>query len=183
MSCNDVASVLDTHRAARLTPAERAKIDAHLAACTDCSAAWQAQNELLALRVPPLPSALLERALLASRLPQSAPARRARLGMVAGAVLLAGAAAAAVVVSMTREDSVSVPTPAPAPVELSDTPVKPSVAVDELLKQVEVIGVAPAGDGVTQVELVETALSIAPIVRRPPDYPLDALAKRLAGNV
>ena len=35
----------------------------------------------------------------------------------------------------------------------------------------------------TSVELVETALSIAPIVRRPPDYPLDALAKRLAGNV
>ena len=36
MSCNDVASVLDTHRTARLAPAERAKIDAHLAACPDC---------------------------------------------------------------------------------------------------------------------------------------------------
>ena len=50
MSCNDIASVLDTHRATRLAPAERAKIDAHLAACADCSAAWHAQGELLALR-------------------------------------------------------------------------------------------------------------------------------------
>jgi TonB family protein len=42
---------------------------------------------------------------------------------------------------------------------------------------------APQGDGVTSVELVETALSIAPLVRRPPDYPLDALKARLEGSV
>ena len=35
----------------------------------------------------------------------------------------------------------------------------------------------------TSVELVETALSIAPIVRRPPDYPPDALKQRLGGHV
>ena len=106
MSCNDIASILDTHRSARLAPAERARVDAHLAACADCTAAWHAQNELLALRVPAMPATLLERALLASRLPQSAPARRARLPVIVGSVLLAGAAAAAVtIVSMTREPS------------------------------------------------------------------------------
>src|SRR6186997_2221562 len=103
MSCNDIASVLDTHRAALLGPAERAKVDAHLAACADCSAAWHAQSELLALRVPPMQSTLLERALLASRLPQSAPARRARMPLIVGSALLAGAAAAAVTMSVLRE--------------------------------------------------------------------------------
>ena len=51
MSCNDIASVLDTHRTARLAPADRAKIDAHLTVCADCSAAWHAHSELLALQV------------------------------------------------------------------------------------------------------------------------------------
>src|SRR5262247_1073271 len=115
MSCNDVASVLASHRTTLLKPAERAQIDAHVGSCADCSAAWHAQAELLALRVPPLPSTLLERALLASRLPQSAPARRARLPVIVGTALLAGAAAAAVTVSMLREQSE--PTESPPPVE------------------------------------------------------------------
>ncbi len=180
MSCNDIASVLDTHRATRLAPAERAKIDAHLAACADCSAAWHAQSELLALRVPATPAALLERALLASRLPQSAPARRARAPIVAGAILLAGAAAAAVtIVSMTREQPV--PTVSSPPVEQRDTPATPTV--DEHVVEVEAAPATPQGDGVTQVELVETALAIAPLVRRPPDYPPEALKQRLGGDV
>jgi TonB family protein len=181
MSCNEVASVLDNHRIALLKPSERAAIDAHLASCEDCSAAWRATAELSALRVPAMPATLLERALLASRLPQSAPARRARSAVVAGAVLLAGAAAAAVaVVSMTREESS--PATSSAPVEQSDTPATPA-AVDERVVEAEVAPAAPQGDGVTSVELVETALSIAPIVRRPPDYPLEALKQRLAGHV
>ena len=95
MSCNDIASILDTHRTARLTPAERAVVDAHLLACTDCAAAWHGHSELLALRVPAMPAALLERALLASRSPRSAEPRRARMGLVIGSALLAGAALAA----------------------------------------------------------------------------------------
>jgi TonB family protein len=180
MSCNEIASILGNHRSTRLAPAERAQVDAHLTACADCSAAWHAQNELLALRVPPMPSSLLERALLASRLPQSAPARRARLPVVIGTALLAGAAAAAVTVSMMREQPVS--TVSSPPVEQSDTPAAPT-AVDERVIEVEVAPATPQGDGVTQVELVETALSIAPIVRRPPDYPIEALKQRLAGHV
>src|SRR5262245_41103313 len=121
MSCNDVASILANHRTARLAPAERMKIDAHLAACADCSAAWNAQRELGGRRVPPTPTALLERALLASRLPQSAPARRARLPVIVGAALLAGAAAAALTVSTLREQQPE-PTASAPPVEQSDTP-------------------------------------------------------------
>jgi TonB family protein len=100
--------------------------------------------------------------------------------VVAGAVLLAGAAAAAVaVVSMTREDTA--PATSSAPVEQSNTPAPPA-AVDEQVVDVEAAAAAPEADGVTSVELVETALSIAPIVRRPPDYPLEALKERLAGH-
>jgi len=180
MSCTDVASVLDSHRMARLAPAERADVDAHLATCADCSVAWHAQAELLALPVPPLPATLLERALLASRLPQSAPARRARLSIVVGSVVLAGmAAAAATYVSMRDE---------PAPVA-STTEMSPPVAAamvtgpapDE--PPTAAAPSAPQGDGVTSVELVETGLDFLPMVVANPDYPPRALSERLAGYV
>src|SRR5687768_1345370 len=136
MSCNDISSILDTHRSARLAPAERSRVDAHLAACMDCTAAWDAQSELLALRVPPVPATLLERALLASRLPQSATPRRARLPVVIGSVLLAGAAAAAVtIVSMTREQTAA--TVPPKAAEPSDEPLVPAAAPDELVTQAD----------------------------------------------
>src|SRR6186997_271650 len=182
MSCNDISSVLDTHRSERLAPAERAKIDAHLAVCADCAAAWHAHSELLALRVPPVPSTLLERALLASRLPQSAPARRARMPLVVGSALLAGAAAAAVtVVSMTRETSVSIASS--PPVEQTFTPAAPNATVDEPAKQGDDARTAPQGDGVTSVELVEVALGVQPVVRKSPDYPPDALKAGIEGHV
>jgi TonB family protein len=182
MSCNDVSSVLDTHRASLLKPAERARIDAHLATCGDCAAAWHAQGELLALRVPPVPSTLLERALLASRLPQSAPARRARMPLVVGAALLTGAAAAAVTMSVLRDESAA-PTLSSPQVEQTAAPETPDATVDEPAAQVGGARAAPQGDGATSVELVETALSIAPLVRRPPDYPPEALKQGLEGNV
>jgi TonB family protein len=181
MSCNDVASVLDDHRIAQLKPAERAKIDAHLGSCADCSAAWQATSELLELRIPAMPPTLLERALLASRLPQSARSRRARMPIIVGGALLAGAAAAAVTMSALREQSV--PIASSPSVEQPAAPAAPEAPVDEPVTPVENTPAAPQGDGVTSVELVETALSIAPLVRRPPDYPPEALAQRLEGWV
>ncbi len=181
MSCNDIASVLDTHRSARLAPAERAQIDVHLAGCADCAAAWAAHSELLALRVPAMPATLLERALLASRLPQSAPARRARMPVVVGSVLLAGAAAAAVTMSMMREQPA--PTVSSPQIEQTAAPAAPNATVDEPVTPIDEAQAEPQGDGVTSVELVETALSIAPLVRRPPDYPVEALEQRLGGDV
>jgi TonB family protein len=182
MSCNDVASVLDTHRSAQLAPAERAEVSAHLATCVDCAAAWAAQAELLALRVPAVPTTLLERALLASRLPQSAPARRARMPVIVGGILLAGAAAAAVtIVTMTRSPSGQ--SASSAEVELPATLGLPLPTAAERVPAVGDQEAAPTGDGVTSVELVETALSVAPIVRHPPDYPVEALEERLGGHV
>src|SRR5688572_24141577 len=181
MSCNDIASVLDTHRATRLAPAERARVDAHLSACADCSAAWYAHSELLALRVPPVPATLLERALLASRVPQHAPARRARISIVVGSAMLAGAAAAAVTIfSLTTSGTFAPITNPPAGEE--QAPTRNAMPV-EVVEDAATPTDAPSGDGVTSVELVETALSIAPIVRHPPDYPAEALKQRLGGHV
>ena len=102
MNCNDVAAILDSHRNARLTPAERATVDEHCSACEDCDAAWHAHSELLALRVPAMSSTLPERALRASRLLPVAQSRRAWRPIALGATLLAGAALAGVaIVSLT----------------------------------------------------------------------------------
>ncbi len=179
MSCNDIASILDTHRSARLAGAERAGVDAHLAVCTDCTAAWDAQRELLALRVPPVPATLLERALLASRLPQSAPPRRARLAVVVGSVLLAGAALASLtIVSLTRSPSANLP---------PSTDGEPSVQVEQA-----VVDAAPAAaslaatstpDLPTAVELVETGGDMLPLVRHSPQYPPRALEQGTDGYV
>jgi TonB family protein len=180
MSCNDIASILDTHRSARLAPAERSRVDAHLAACTDCTAAWNAQSELLALRVPPVPATLLERALLASRLPQSATPRRARLPIVIGSVLLAGAALAAVTAVTVgswngSDDAV------PATMTAGEAP---AAGVEGELQQLQdaARSAARAAQPIS-VELVETALSVQPIVRHAPDYPPDALERGLEGHV
>ena len=126
-----------------------------------------------------MPSSLLERALLASRLPQSAPARRARIFLVAGSVVLAGVAAAAVTMSVLREQSAPIASsPAvkgtAAPVASEPTP---AVTRDDARA-------APAGDGETAVELVETGHGdVIPLVRANPDYPPQALTKRLEGRV
>jgi TonB family protein len=179
MSCTNVAAVLDSHRMARLSPAERAVIDAHLAACGDCAAAWHAQAELAALRVPDASATLLERALLASRLPQSAPARRARLSIIVGSVVLAGmAAAAATYMSVTREAPASVsasrveagaaPTPGDAPAAMQPHADAATASED---------------DARTSIELVELALGVQPVVRVNPTYPPNALKDGLGGHV
>jgi TonB family protein len=181
MSCNDVASILGNHHSTRLAPAERAQVDAHLAACADCSAAWHAETELAALRVPPVPSSLLERALLASRLPQSAPTRRARLPIVVGAVLLAGAAAAAVTMAV-RERSASLTSS--SAVDPTSAPVASDAAPAESVIKDDDARPARADDRFTAVELVETGHGdVIPLVRVNPEYPPQALAKGLGGRV
>jgi TonB family protein len=183
MSCTDVAAVLDSHRMTRLAPAERAQVDAHLAACADCTAAWHAQTELAALRVPNMPATLLERALLASRLPQSAPARRARLSIVVGSVVLAGmAAAAATYVSLTRQALVS---PHSSAVEAPATPTSPdtTLAAAEPQAEAALASTLADEDTPTSVELVEVALGVQPVVRANPTYPPQALKDGLGGHV
>lgn len=179
MSCNHTASVLDTHRSARLSVTERATVDAHLAACADCAAAWNAQSELLALPVPPIPATLLERVLLASRVPQSAPARRARSTIVVGSVVL-GAAALAAVTAVTVGNLESDDDAAPAATPAGEAP---AVATDRALEQADAARSTAQPAQPTSVELVELALSIQPIVRKAPEYPPNALKQRLEGHV
>jgi len=182
MNCTEVAAILDTHRSRRLAAAERAAVDMHLSECDDCAAAWLAQSELLALRVPPMPTTLPQRALLASRAPQSAEPRRARMPIVMGSVLLAGAALAAgvTIVTMTREQSVPLGTA--ADVEPPAAPAAASATLEPVTRA-DAAPATPPGDGVTSVELVETALSIVPLVRHNPQYPARALARGVEGQV
>jgi TonB family protein len=180
MHCNDVAAILDSHRSARLTAAERATVDEHLSTCEDCGAAWHAQTELLALRVPPLPSTLLERVLLAAHVPQRAQARRAWPTIAVGAALLAGAALAGItIVSMTGSPSVELP---------SSTDGGSSAQAGEALVDTTSAVATPAGaatpDLPTSVELVETSdADVLPLVRHNPEYPPRALEQKLDGHV
>jgi outer membrane biosynthesis protein TonB len=98
-----------------------------------------------------------------------------------GGALLAGAAAAAVTMSVLRDQSA--PTVSSPQVEQTAAPATPDATVDEHATQSDEDRAAPQGDGVTSVELVETALSNAPLVRRPPDYPPEALKQGLGGDV
>jgi len=179
MNCNDVAAILDSNRSARMAAGERATVDEHLSACEDCDAAWHAQTELLALRVPPMPATLLERALLAAHVPQRTQPRRAWPSMAIGAALLAGAALAGVtIVSLTSSPSANVP-PAPAG--------EPSAQVDEALVATAPAATAPAPSATpdlpTSVELVETGGDVIPLVRHNPQYPPRALEQKAGGYV
>lgn len=182
MNCDAIAAILDTHRSARLTAAERTAVDTHLISCENCAAAWHAQDELLALRLPPVPATLLDRAMRAARAqPISAP-RRLRTPIVVASVLLAGAALAGIaVVTLTAPPSAET---AAAPT--GATPAQ-ATAANAMATETQPPVAAPAtrstGDDATSVELVEIALTIAPIAIRPPDYPPDALARRLEGHV
>jgi protein TonB len=180
MSCNDVASILDQHRSARLAPAERAQVDLDLAACGDCAAAWHAQTELLALPIPRVPDTLLERVLNASPQARRAERRNVRLPVVIGSALLAGAALAAgvTIVSQLR-------TPASAPAQRFDEPQAPlrTTAPEAAPAQSEAALRAPTSELPTAVELVETPADVIPLVRTNPDYPPKALAERRDGRV
>jgi TonB family protein len=181
MNCNEVAAILDDHRLERLTPAERCAVDEHVQGCEDCAAAWHAQSELSAMRLPPLPATLLDHALrVAHAEPRSAP-RRSRVPFVVASALLAGAALAGIaVVSLTDPptvDTTAAPTSATPAVATATTAAVTNVPA------AAAAGAAQPSGGTTAVELVEIALAIAPIAIRPPDYPPDALARRLEGHV
>jgi TonB family protein len=179
MNCNDVAAVLDSHRSARMTAAERAIVDEHLSACEDCDAAWHAQTELLAMSVPPVSATLLERALLAARVPPLRQPRRAWRTIAIGATLLAGAALASMtIVSLTSSPSAGIPPSAGG---------EPSAQADEAL-----VAAAPSVNTTappatpelpTSVELVETGGDEIPLVRHNPQYPPRALEQKVGGYV
>ena len=183
MSCNDIASILDTHRSTRLAPAERAAIDAHLVACADCAAAWHAHTELLALRVPPMPATLLERALLASRLP---PERQAAQG--AHGPSRRQRAAGRCRASRRRDDRVD-DARAVGPSRLSSADDTVGTATDSAQHSERVARErrSPCAcepqrrtADVRRARRDRRSASL-PLVRHPPDYPPDALSERPRG--
>jgi TonB family protein len=180
MNCTDVAAVLDSHRTARLTPAERTAVDDHCSACEDCDAAWHAHTELVALRVPAVPATLLERALRTARVPPRTAPRRAWPSIAVAAALLAGAALAGVtIVSLTRSLSAGIP---------PSTGGEPSAPVDEALVAAAAAPATSAAAATpelpTAVELIETSVGdVIPLVRHNPTYPPEALAEGVGANV
>jgi TonB family protein len=178
MNCEGIAAILDTHRSTRLTAAERTAVDTHLITCGDCAAAWHAQTELAELSLPPVPAALLERALRAARVQPAVAPRRWRATFVVGSALLAGAALAATMyMTLTRSTDEAPPEAAAAP---STAPVAREADAAASRTDAAPPESAPRA---TSVELVEIPLAIAPIAIRPPDYPPDALARGLGGHV
>ena len=181
MNCNDVAAVLNSHRSARLAAAERTAVDEHLTTCADCDAAWHAHTELLALRVPAMPSTLLERALLAARVPPVAHSRRAWRPIAIGATLLAGAALASVaLVSLTDSPPARIP-PSTGGEPSAESESAPAIVVPNAPSSVEER--RSTTNTTTSVELVNTGAPPVPFLRIPPNYPPDALAENLEGNV
>lgn len=181
MSCNDVASILDHHRSARLAPAERAEVDLHLAACADCAAAWHAHTELLALPIPRVPDTLLERVLRTAPAARRAERRSVRLPVVVGSALLAGAALAA---GVTIVSGLRAPASAPAGTFDAEPHAPQTAAPPEARpEQAEAARPAAPSDLPTAVELVETPADVIPLVRAAPNYPPKALAEGRAGHV
>lgn len=102
MNCEDVSVILDTRGEEKLRAAERCAVDAHLASCAECAAAWHAQSALRSLTIPALPEGLLHRVLTARA--GSRPTRRRVSRVTLGAaVAAAGAALAAVSYVELRE--------------------------------------------------------------------------------
>jgi len=187
MDCDAIAAILDTHRSARLTAAERTTVDTHLISCADCATAWHAQSELLALRVPPVPATLLDRALRAARAQPSSAPRRSRAPFVVASVLLAGAALAGIaVVTLTAPpsaDTSAAPTSAtPAPAAAALDTAAPATAALAPVVPAATSATQPS-DGSRDVEFVNTSVQLVPFLRVPPDYPPDALAQNVEGSV
>jgi TonB family protein len=182
MNCNDVAAILDAHRNEQLSPAERCVVDEHLSCCDDCAAAWHAQAAMLGMSVPPLSATLLERAMRALPVPQTAPQRRHPLARAAvGTAILAGVAFAGVtVVSLTRSPPAAVPSAA-----VGEPSAQPSPSVADAASDGDVPGaVAATHDLPTDVALVETGNGdVIPLVRHNPVYPAHALEEGLSGDV
>lgn len=183
MNCNGVAAILEDHRVARLSPAERCDVDQHLHDCADCAAAWHADSALRELPIPAASASILDRvqdALAATALRTATPRRRAPAPWLIGALLAAGAALAGVmVVSLTdppSADTAATATRAMPATATTATVPEPSTA------SAPANAAPPNGDAIAS-EFVTTSMQLVPFLRVPPVYPPEPLAEALAGRV
>ncbi|HZF30099.1 MAG TPA: DsbA family protein [Gammaproteobacteria bacterium] len=99
MRCLDVDAIIDDHRARALGATERTAIDAHLAQCARCAAAWLTNDALTGERIATARAGLFEattRRVLAAGA-SSRPARPAPTWPIAVGLSAAGLAAALIV--------------------------------------------------------------------------------------
>jgi len=177
MNCTDVAAILDEHAQQRLTPAERCALDEHVVGCEPCASTWRAQMALLALPLPATPADLVERALRA--MDARAP-RRARLRLaVVGAVLAVGAAFAAATAIHLLERTEDQPAAASAGLGDAPEPASPHASAP----QTSAPPTQPNIAGTTAVSVEDVQIEYAMMIRTPPAYPRDALARKLDGDV
>jgi TonB family protein len=176
MNCTDIATIIDEHRDARLAHAERGAVDAHLLGCADCSAAWHAHAELLALTVPAAAPALLDRVLVAVTA-RARPRRRASHVALIGVALVAGAALAAITVTRLPQRQAERAHRPPAAAQAAPTGSPAASAISATASP------APRSDGKPQVDTSAIALDIVAVVRTPPVYPPDALKRGVEGSV
>ena len=94
MRCEEIEDLLNEHADAALTEAQRGEVDAHLAACDDCSAAWRAAGALRRHRAlpTPVPSSAVIAKIAAMRQPTRVRKRMSPWVAAVGGALAAGLA-------------------------------------------------------------------------------------------
>ena len=179
MNCTDVTVILDDHAHARLTATERCTLDEHVSGCEPCAHAWRAQSALLALPLPATPADLIERALRGLDLRAARVPRRVRARVVVGTVLVAGAALAAVTAVRLLERSND--QRAPASSGLGDA--RESVPAQTPFPQISAPAAGANVADTVAVSVEDVQSEYAMVIRVPPDYPREALERKLDGDV
>jgi len=176
MNCADVSRILDEHRDARLTAAERSAVDAHLLGCADCAAAWLAHTELRTITVPAAASALADRVLVAIDTRARAQRTSHRIVMLIP-VLVAGAALAAITIGRLPGRLLEQTATSAAPAPAAPAPATPAVVAADTAAS------ASRDTGYRPIDTTAIVLAIVPVIRVPPEYPPDALKRGLEGSV
>jgi TonB family protein len=176
MNCEDIAIVMD--RLSRATLTERRSLEEHLAACPSCAFAWQAQCALLTLRVPEMSPALLDRALRTVET-STVERRRRRAPFALGAAFVAFGAAATMTLLPLIEPTAEKETENAAAAADSPPP-----RTDRVTGGVTPSGTSTPGEFAPTTATAERVdADFVLVVRTPPDYPLEGLARRLSGSV
>ena len=181
MNCTDVAAILDDHALSRLSATDRCALDEHVTACAPCALAWQAQNALLALAVPAAPSDLLGLVLRAmSPRPARAP-RRGRSRVVWICALLAGSAVLAATTTVRLLLDRAGGPPVAVTSQRGDASEHEAAQTPPLQTSAPTTQASTADAPTVSVEDVQ--IEYAMMIRTPPVYPREGLARRLDGDV
>jgi TonB family protein len=181
MNCTDVAAILDDHALSRLSAAHRCALDEHTTVCEPCALAWLAQNTLLALSVPAATSDLLDRVLRAVSSQPARPPRRARSHVVwIGALLAGGAALAATTAVRLLLDRAG---DQPVAVSAQRGDAREGDAAETPSSQTSAPPTHESTADPPTVSVEDVQIEYAMMIRTPPAYPREGLARKLDGDV